>query len=1177
MKFQQKCKRIIAGLVLCLCVLLGMGWIAGHSLEEMSSQSVAGSYELFSGEIYDENRLEPVDMAKLMKRWEGKTKQVDSTARFDERNSEANMGAYRHYVNEDTYLIGWQYVQKDGVWDWYYFDEETGYMISDTILDGVVLSSEGYAIAVSATSQETLEWVQKAAHCNEVLLSQNINATKSMDIGKDLLLVGKQGYVAEIKSKQEKEPVMTVCEDAILTIAANVSVSTNGNCQNGIEVFDQARLDCHGRVGDTKQQANYAIAVMSKDAQVQIYPESVISGAAIGVYSQGHTVLTPKESEIKTEQVQGPIWAWLCGTTVYAENVATGQKITGNTSHGILQEGGTLTMSGGQIYDNGTLGGYGKTGSYGGGVCLKNGAVMNMTGGSIGGNRGSYGGGIYVDDDSFLYLYGGTLGGSKEYHLDGTNDVDCGNYAREECTTTYSMKYACGGGGGICSKGTVSIPASSNVTIANNAAEGSVGGGGILIMEGNLHLSGNVLISNNHVYSSQGTAQTILSDIDVEGEGAGIRIGTQSSEGSTTCTINCENTSDFPQLAGSVRIHHNDATGDGGGIYVAENTNHQLIIKGDTRIYSNTSNSQGGGAIKTDGGAIYLYGTKIYDNQALDGSGGGVSGAGIVDLENCDIYDNLASSGGGVSFFTTSKGLSANGYVHGCNVYHNTSFEGGSGVEIIGQATGSIQGYSKIYENRTGEGGLYNGPSATLMLGVSDIYGNDSYGVYNLGTASVTATAKIGFATYSSTSNYLAAQNMLGGFYNQGNLTVNNNKMFYVYGGDGIALNNDTGNVVFKKSSNSRFYGVGGNCVVLNTGTITASEKGLLSNALVVIVGDDVRYGIDNNGGNLYWNSDVRGDYNIQETSMSQSDTVKGLEYGVYNRGNGKMYLTGGKCCDCSVYGIYCESGSQLHMSQAACVDAENPIFLDKGCYIDVDGELTASGTIAVLDTMARGDRVPGRIMATVSYSGGTGAGELYDASGNKQFLLTYETVDSGGTALLLDGSDLQGVSETVALDITEADIYLATDGMPKVESQLEAWLYNRSAWLRNQMQGNKQDQQYKLFAQTDTGVITFTCVNLTKVSILWPRDGGPEQLSTYDAIGTQVVDQSYAIEDLTEDIRQIYENNTYQFRIPTGTPEGTYHVTVLGTDAEGKELCCVLPLQVGNQSHSATFRTRIR
>lgn len=1185
---------LVAIAIGCGC-FLGLG-TAGRPLA--NQEEALNTYQDYDGYIYDEERIEPKDMAFLLR---GATKDISCGTW---QKLLGPQGVQWRYGDGTDYLTGWQYLERNGDYDWYYLDEDTGYMVCDTILDGAVLSNEGYAIAVSAFSEETLQQVDTTTHCQEVILCEMIPATSSIVFSKDIDVTS--FYKRDAKAcgivSSVKDSALTVCSHANVTIAPEVSICGIEDGANGISLLEKGKLTFFGTI---EGQTQNGICAMGEQTKVIVCDGANITGATVGVYSQGETIIEAngetvyarrgncKEQSVLTNIEKGLPFV------VSAKSVTAATAIYGNTEHGILQDGGTLTMTGGRIYNNGTLGGYNVTGSYGGGVLLKNGAVMNMSGGFIGGNKALYGGGIYVDSGCTLNVTGGTIGGLNPYNLEGTNTVSNGNYVRENQLAVNGYQYAGGGGGGICSKGTLNVIAAKTTNISHNRSEGSVGGAGILLMSGSAHFSGDMVVVHSNVADNSLASNdaSVLGNEDRDAEGGGIRIGIENTEAAVNCVLNCENAVDYPEVTGEVYIRDNIATGDGGGVFLSSNTNHQFIGKGTLHIYNNQSGSTGGGGMKSDGGAIFLYGTSLYNNSANNGMGGGILAAGIVNIESCTLYENVADlAGGGIALICSANGNTANGYIHECQMYQNTSYTTGASLHVAAEATGRLQGSSNVYGNHHSPA-VHCAKEGNLILGTSFIYNNDSWGISNQGTMEVTSTACVGFSSFTMASEYVAAANADGGVYNEGVLLVTDSRNFIVYGGSEHALQNAGGEVSFCDGSGSRFYGKNADSIVLNQGIMTTEGKGFFRTPIVQIAGEGVRCGIDNDGGTLTWRGSINGAYTVSDTGMTQmaegqilyglynqnngtiyvqTGTIEGNQTGMFNGKDCHLYLTGGSCQDSTLYGVYCEAQGQLHMGQEAAIDTSNTVYLEKGCYIDINEPLSAAGTIAVLDTKERGDRMPGRIMAKVSYGNGTGAAELYDDNKTERFLLQYDTVDTGTKAFLLDGSQIQGISEKQAANLTLQDIYLATDQVAE-EVRFTAWLYDRTAWLANQMAGNKTDETYQYFAAGDTGIITFSCQNITNVQILWPSSGAANELKSYDTYGTQVVNASYQIADLVESLSGPYENSSYQFVVPLNTPEGVYTVTVVGVDVYGKEWTCTLPVTVGDKRITATFRTRIR
>lgn len=101
-------------------------------------------------------------------------------------------------------------------------------------------------------------------------------------------------------------------------------------------------------------------------------------------------------------------------------------------------------------------------------------------------------------------------------------------------------------------------------------------------------------------------------------------------------------------------IRNNFAVGNGGGVYGSNNDN-SLI---NCQIYNNEALNDGGGIYDVD----FALGCSVFNNKA------GATGGGILNTNsyNCDIYNNYASSYGGVT----------EGYYTNCTIAHNKSFSG---------------------------------------------------------------------------------------------------------------------------------------------------------------------------------------------------------------------------------------------------------------------------------------------------------------------------------------------------------------------------------------------------------------------------------------------------------------------------------------------------------------------
>lgn len=122
--------------------------------------------------------------------------------------------------------------------------------------------------------------------------------------------------------------------------------------------------------------------------------------------------------------------------------------------------------------------------------------------------------------------------------------------------------------------------------------------------------------------------------------------------------IHCSGGGTIELIEGSVEGNH--AAGDGGGLYLDGCTLNDAagVASGLSRggIYDNRAEGSGGGIYATNGSDLSLSGSAevpvvIRDNRAQDGAGGGIAVTGAsttVDAQNTRIYDNIATSAGGV-------------------------------------------------------------------------------------------------------------------------------------------------------------------------------------------------------------------------------------------------------------------------------------------------------------------------------------------------------------------------------------------------------------------------------------------------------------------------------------------------------------------------------------------------
>ncbi|MCU6763043.1 Uncharacterised protein [uncultured Roseburia sp.] len=712
--------------VLAVCLIAGILTVfcQEHKKQNFTKADTGpvSSLETFTGNIYDLSRMVHKDISRQAEISKGKGKQE---SRFDKilsaSRQKSSSGAWcyvlsdgifgeRYYEKENFYAVGWRFTEKNGERDWYFFDEETGFMVKDTVVDGAVISEQGYASAVCASDMQSLNNVQDSVHCGEVLLIDQINCDSEVKIKKDTLFVtlsGSSQKIAPQENRYEMECVLNV-QDARLCIGTGVQIDQKGCAQSAVRLSEGGVFDCYGTVGDlTGKGMKYGIQALSSNADICLYQGSSVVGNAVGIYSLGRTLISG-----------GTIT--LNGQKKADETVSGSEKISGSRAHGIEQKGGTLTMTGGAVWNNGRLGSDTESGSLGGGIFLYQSAVMNMSGGVIAANRAAAGGGIYVDKGCKLTVTGGRIGGSTGcYESSDKNTSACGNYARENRTTGKKKQYRLGAGGGIYSLGTVVLEGKKKIRIDYNTSKGAAGGGGINAASGKLFMEGTISVSSNRADSSRGVqVSELYGGGDSNGEGGGIRMGQEASGVYAECYVNCDDTKEHNQRTGNIQISSNTASGDGGGIFESSAEKNMLYIKGSVKVQNNRSLENGGGGIKSLGGRLHVEGAVVSGNRAENGNhGGGIITAGKTVIRNCQVYQNRSEKeGGGICFYKSTAGTCGTGSILDTAIYENGSKSGGDGITVRGSASVTVGSGTSIYKNYGKGQGIRCGKGSRLYL-----------------------------------------------------------------------------------------------------------------------------------------------------------------------------------------------------------------------------------------------------------------------------------------------------------------------------------------------------------------------------------------------------------------------------------------------------------------------------
>ena len=262
--------------------------------------------------------------------------------------------------------------------------------------------------------------------------------------------------------------------------------------------------------GSGEPAAGYSEGV-DESPNASLNSASYVSATGPIVYSQG-TLNIEQGAVVRNNKRTSAVYPNGAGG-IYAGGTVnmTGGEIAGNTGlYGggieVLGSNARFTMSGGVIKNNVANG---KSEGFGGGVLVASGATMDLSGGTISGNRvinpqsgslGSGGGGIAVG--------GGVSGMCQGAMLNMTGGTVANNFAQNN-------------GGGISIQDNCTANISGGSITGNHAQSGMFGGGGIYVngnraeTDGELNLTNVLITQNTSEQEGGGLAGCATSDTSV--------------------------------------------------------------------------------------------------------------------------------------------------------------------------------------------------------------------------------------------------------------------------------------------------------------------------------------------------------------------------------------------------------------------------------------------------------------------------------------------------------------------------------------------------------------------------------------------------------------------------------------------------------------------------------------
>jgi hypothetical protein len=326
----------------------------------------------------------------------------------------------------------------------------------------------------------------------------------------------------------------------------------------------------------------------------------------------------------------------------YSSFTMNGGAISGNQSGGAL-----VGNHSSFIMNSGTISG--NSDSMGGGVYVGTDGAFIMNGGTISQNAATgKGGGVYVDTNGRFEMTGGTIGGSSADKNTGANGSGVyvgGNEA------TFTMK------GG---------------TISGNEATDN--GGGVYVSEGSFTMSEGTISGNKATNNGGGVC--FLGATFIMNNQSRVSVNNANFGGG----VYVEGSSSSFTMSGESSVNGNIATGDGGGVFIADGS----FTMNDQSGVSGNEASNGGGGVHVSGGSSSFAMTSsssVSGNKALGLAYGGgvlVVSDGVFTMNGGTISGNsVANSGGGVGLHFATRFEMSGGTISG-----NTAAYGGGGVIV---------------------------------------------------------------------------------------------------------------------------------------------------------------------------------------------------------------------------------------------------------------------------------------------------------------------------------------------------------------------------------------------------------------------------------------------------------------------------------------------------------------
>jgi len=397
------------------------------------------------------------------------------------------------------------------------------------------------------------------------------------------------------------------------------------------------------------------------------------------------------------------------------------------TDNEAIRGGGVYAYDGAVVNVAGTKVNGNRATKYGGGIYLKSGCTFTITGGSVDNNQAAeFGGGVYAGRGDTI-LEGGSISGNRG-GKDGGGMYSVAGFITLS-GTTIANNFSGGAGGGICL--VVNVTAAGEVLKGTfdmtgglfTGNESTNSGGGAYIRVAEVKATGGKVTGNKANGNGGGFyfagANATLQNVEIT-KNTSVNDSGAVGAGQSAFTVSGEKQTYQAKvtIGDGAKLNNNKAK-NGGAMSIYHST--QLTVEGG-QVNNNYASNMGGGIIVGKPGIFQMTGGSVSGNRAEKSSGGGlyVAGSASVQIKGGNITNNWCKKYGAGVYVNKCTVNIYGGYIGG-----NYSDESGSGISS--SASGIVNLYGGTVANNTARssaGGILIQSKSVLNMYGGTVSGN---------------------------------------------------------------------------------------------------------------------------------------------------------------------------------------------------------------------------------------------------------------------------------------------------------------------------------------------------------------------------------------------------------------------------------------------------------------------